>query len=212
MRQRSKTRSIVLCGLSIALLAVGAFVTVPVPFGLTPFTLQTLALFIILMILSPAEAVIAVAGYLALGALGLPIFSGMTGGFAKLVGPTGGFLIGYLLAAFAVGGLRILAVSRQKKPQILRQPSPQTPSQPLPQSFKKRLIFDVAVILVACLIYFTLGTLWYSVNMGVGMAAACAACVLPFVVTEPIKIVAAIICVQPVRSALGLSVRPPHKV
>jgi len=170
-------------------MAVGAFVTVPVPFGMTPFTLQSLMLFIILLILEPKASIIAVTGYLVLGAIGLPIFSGMTGGFAKLVGPTGGFLIGYLVAALVVGGIRVLSAR----------------SHHAPKTFKGRIAFDVVVILIACVIYFTLGTVWYSINMGVNMVAAAAACVLPFVVTEPIKIVAAIACAQPVRSALSLN-------
>ena len=194
MRGQSRTRSIVLCGLSIALLAVGAFVTVPVPLGLTPFTLQTMMLFIILMVLSPTEAFIAVAGYLLLGALGLPIFSGMTGGFAKLIGPTGGFLVGYLVAALAVGGMRVL---------FMRNGGCGAKKERLQKVW--RIAFDVLMILLACVLFFTLGTIWYSVNMGVDLAAALVACVLPFVVTEPIKIAVAVVCIQPVRHALGLN-------
>ncbi|MDR2714678.1 MAG: biotin transporter BioY [Coriobacteriales bacterium] len=192
MRGQSRTRSLVLCGLSIALLSVGAFVTVPIPFGLMPFTLQTLAFFIILLILTPSEAVIAVVGYLVLGALGFPIFSGMMGGVGKLLGPTGGFLFGYVLAALAVGGIRVF-MERQKI---------------MPQSLKYRLVFDVSIILAACLIFFGLGTVWYSFNMGVSMGAAAVACVLPFVITEPLKIIAAVACATPIRSALGLGVVP----
>ncbi len=89
----SRTRSVVLCGLSIALLAVGAAIVVPL--GPIPFTAQTLMLFLIMLILTPKEAVIAVAGYLVLGAIGLPIFSAFRGGPGVLLGPTGGFLIGW---------------------------------------------------------------------------------------------------------------------
>ena len=195
MHENSRTRSIVLCGLSIALLAVGAFVTVPVPLGLTPFTLQTLMLFIILLTLRPKDAVIAVAGYLMLGAIGMPIFAGMTGGFARLVGPTGGFLVGYLLAALAVGGLRLLMERGER----------------LPASLKGVAALDAGLLLLACAIYFSLGTVWYSINMGIGMQAALAACVLPFIITEPIKLFAAVACVQPVRAALGLNARQPKR-
>jgi len=221
---QSRTRSIVLCGLSIALLTVGAFVTIPVPVGLAPFTMQTMMLFIILLILKPTEAIIAVAGYLVLGAIGLPIFAGMTGGFAKLIGPTGGFLFGYLLAVLLIGGVRLLVARKHRKPQVSQttldeqepveaksHPLPESqnhheaPTPQKPQSLKARIVFDLALILSTCVIYFSLGTVWYSINMGVGLSAAAAACVLPFVVTEPLKIVAAIMCAQPVRIALGLN-------
>jgi biotin transport system substrate-specific component len=104
MNNTTRTRGLVLSGLSIALLSVGAFITVP--FGPVPFTLQTMMLGIVVCILSPKQAVVAVAGYLLLGTLGLPIFAGMRGGIGVLAGPTGGFLVGFLVATVIIAVLR----------------------------------------------------------------------------------------------------------
>ena len=74
---QSRTKEIVLCGLSIALMAVSAWITVP--FGPIPFTLQTLAIMFVLFALTPKCALISIAGYLVLGAIGLPVFSSFQG-------------------------------------------------------------------------------------------------------------------------------------
>lgn len=94
-----RAESIAYCGLSIALLTVSAWVTVPL--GPVPFTLQTMMLVFVVLLLPPREALVSVFGYLALGALGAPVFSGMKGGLASLLGPTGGFIVGFGLGAVA---------------------------------------------------------------------------------------------------------------
>ena len=106
----SRTHTIAVCGLSIALLTASAWITVPI--GPVPFTLQTLMLVFLVLVLSPRQALISVMGYLALGAIGAPIFSGMKGGLVSLMGPTGGFLIG-----FGVGTCLALTVLQVMKPQ-----------------------------------------------------------------------------------------------
>ena len=94
-----RAESIAYCGLSIALLTVSAWVTVPL--GPVPFTLQTMMLVFVVLLLPPREALVSVFGYLSLGALGAPVFSGMKGGLASLLGPTGGFIVGFGLGAVA---------------------------------------------------------------------------------------------------------------
>lgn len=82
----ARARSVAFCGLSIALMAVAAWVTVP--FGPVPFTLQTLAVMFVLFALPAKQALIAIGGYIVLGGLGLPVFSSFKGGLAALMGPT----------------------------------------------------------------------------------------------------------------------------
>ena len=88
----SRTRAIAYVAMTIAIIAVSAWVTVPI--GPVPFTLQMFAVTFALLILKPKQAIAAIAGYLALGAIGVPVFSGMRGGVGVLMGPTGGFLWG----------------------------------------------------------------------------------------------------------------------
>ena len=93
------TRDITFTAVGIALISVSAWVTVPI--GPVPFTLQTMALAFVLVAMSPVQSTLAVMLYLVLGAAGLPLFSGMRGGVGVLLSPTGGFLIGFALAALA---------------------------------------------------------------------------------------------------------------
>lgn len=93
----SKTQSLALSGLFIAFFAIGSWISIPL--GLVPFTLQIFVLALALLVLSPKQNFLTVLIYEALGAIGLPFFAGMKGGPGVLIGPTGGFLLGFLLCA-----------------------------------------------------------------------------------------------------------------
>ena len=99
-------------GISVALLAVSAAVTVPL--GPVPLTLQTMVLALLPIALGWRTATCSMALYLLLGAVGLPVFSGFSGGLGHLLGPTGGFLWGFLFLSFFAGAgtqLRVRAAS-----------------------------------------------------------------------------------------------------
>lgn len=95
------TKRNVLSALLAAALCVLAPIAVPV--GPVPVTLATLGVYLAAGLLGPWRGIAAVGLYLALGAVGLPVFAGFSGGFQQLLGPTGGFLWGYLLCALMVG-------------------------------------------------------------------------------------------------------------
>lgn len=93
----------VLCSLFAALIAVCAWISVPVPpIG---FTLQTFGVFLALGILGGKWGTVSVLTYLLLGIVGLPVFTGFRGGMSALLDPTGGFLWGFLLAALVYWAL-----------------------------------------------------------------------------------------------------------
>jgi len=89
-----RARSLVYIALAVALLAVCAWIALPA--GEVAFTLQTLGVILVSILLTPAETIIALALYLALGLVGAPVFSRGAGGVAVLLGPSGGFLLGLL--------------------------------------------------------------------------------------------------------------------
>ncbi len=107
-------RSILLTAAFTALIIVGSYIAIPV--GAVPVTLQTLFVLLAGLLGGRKIAVPAVALYLVLGAVGLPVFSGGGGGFAHFSGPTGGFLIGLLLMAFISGSAsdKVYAVSEER--------------------------------------------------------------------------------------------------
>lgn len=92
----------VVLGASLFIAAL-AQITVPLPFTPVPFTLQTLGLYLVASVLGPKRGAMAVAAYLAEGCAGLPVFSAGSFGAAALAGPTGGYLLGFVPAAFVAG-------------------------------------------------------------------------------------------------------------
>ena len=96
-------RKVARCGVAVALLAVSACVALPL--GPVPFTLQTLVIAMLPVALGGRDALVAMACYLAFGALGLPVFSGLSGGAAHVLGPTGGYLWGFLVGTAMAGAV-----------------------------------------------------------------------------------------------------------
>ena len=101
----SAGRRLLEIGLGALLVALAAQAAVPVPFSPVPMTLQPLAVLAVGGLLGAAGGLAALTTYLALGILGLPVFAGGSAGLVHLVGPTGGYLLAFPLAAGAVGAL-----------------------------------------------------------------------------------------------------------
>lgn len=163
----SRSRSIAFTALSIAIMAVSAWITVPI--GPVPFTLQMFAVTFAILVLAPKQAIGAVAGYLALGAIGVPVFSGMRGGIGVLMGPTGGFLWGYLIGvALAVGVLAL---------------------------FRRSGVDNFAVGMLCGLVFtavaYVCGWLQYMLVAGVGPFESFLVTVAPFVIVDIVKVAAA---------------------
>ncbi|MDR2177809.1 MAG: biotin transporter BioY [Treponema sp.] len=95
--------SLSLIALFAALVAAGTFVSIPLPFTPVPVVLQNLFSLLAGLALGPVSGGAAVGLYLLAGIIGAPVFAGAAGGIVHILGPTGGFLIGYLLSAFTAG-------------------------------------------------------------------------------------------------------------
>ena len=94
----TKLKNTVLISLFTATIAVCSLITLPFP---VPFTLQTLGLFSALLVLGGRNGTISTALYIAVGLVGLPVFSGFSAGIGHLMGATGGYVIGFLFTALA---------------------------------------------------------------------------------------------------------------
>ncbi|QND71348.1 biotin transporter BioY [Tardiphaga robiniae] len=94
-------RAIVLAAFGVALLAVSAKINLPLPY--VPMTLQTLVVLMIGAVYGWRLGTLTIIAYLAVGALGLPVFAGPVGGLKPLTGATAGFLSGFVVAAFVTG-------------------------------------------------------------------------------------------------------------
>lgn len=168
-----KTKNLVLCGVCAAIMAILS----PIPFsiGAIPITLGYFAAFICSGVLPPKLSSTTQIVYLLLGAVGLPVFSNFGGGLEKLVGPTGGFLLGYPIMAFVISLMLDYYDKRIQRGAVLR------------------TVWTVATLIIGAVIGHTFGTVWYIARMHVTTVQAIMATTVPFIVPEIIKITAATI-------------------
>ncbi len=179
----SRTASLTLCGLFAAIMAVCSIITVPLGFTPVPINLGTLGVFLAGGILGRKYGTISIAVYVILGAVGIPIFAGFKGGLGVLAGPTGGYIIGYILAAFVVG----LIVDFFLKDDF---------------GIGKQYLICVIAMVAGLFVCYLLGTIWFIVSTGTGVWASLVACVFPFLPGDALKIVAATLLVRRLRIIL----------
>ena len=178
-KRRSMIYDLVVIAISAALITVCSWISIPV--GPVPFTLQTLAILAVLLTIGGRRGTLAIVVYLALGAVGVPVFSGFKGGPAALLGPTGGFLVGFIAAALVFWLLEKLIFAR-----LMTTPA-------------KRLVFGFVNSLAFELVLYTVGVIWfmtvYAAKTGpIGLGAVLSMCVIPFIIPDIIKMaVAAVI-------------------
>lgn len=103
---KTTTKDLTTMTLLTALLCVSSYIIIPLPFSLASITAQTIIINLIAFLLKPKQAFTTIGVFLLLGLIGIPVFSGGGAGPAKLFGPTGGYLLGYLLAATVISLLR----------------------------------------------------------------------------------------------------------
>lgn len=168
----------VYASLMAALIAVGAMIAIPI--GPVPVVLQNFFVMLAALLLGSRWATAAVAVYLLAGACGLPIFAGGKGGLVHFIGPTGGYLLGYLPAVFIMG-----LISEQGK---------------------GRIWVDAMALVIGAAVVYACGVPWLKHALGFTWNKAMAAGMLPFIPGDIAKIVAAVIVSGRLRVLLsGLS-------
>ncbi len=174
---RKKSHQILIDSIYIAMFAaiIAVCSQIQLPVGPVPFTLQTLGVFVASGILGTKRGTLSVIIYVLLGAIGVPVFAGFSGGIGAVTGPTGGYIIGFLFTAFAVG---LMADLLGKK------------------------IWVLAVGMVSgLLLCYAFGTAWFIIVSNSGgnnmdIATALGYCVIPFLVPDAAKISVAVIIVN----------------
>ena len=178
LRLKSAAKEIAYLALGVALMSVCAWITIPV--GAIPVTLQTFAVALIGVLFGLVRGTVTVIVYLLMGLIGIPVFSHFNAGAAALLGPTGGYIIGFLFEV-AVGGA-FSAIGIKNK-------------------IAKTAVLYPGMLLGLALLYF-FGTLWFitvysSGSEPIGVAAALMLCVVPYILPDAIKLfVAALLGVR----------------
>ena len=171
-RKKLTTPDMVYVGVFAAIIAVCSWISVPLTI---PVTLQTMAVCITAGLLGTKRGVLSIIVYLLIGLVGVPVFSNFSAGVGQLMGPTGGYLIGFIFTALTVGSLTKLLGD-------------------------KIWVFAISMVLGIAVLY-VFGTAWYVIvyNRGnadaVTVSGALSMCVVPFIIPDLIKItLAAFFC------------------
>ena len=160
----NKTRDIVYMSVFTAMISICSWISIPASI---PFTLQTMGVFTTVGLLGGKRGTLTVLTYILLGAIGIPVFAGLTGGVSVLLGTAGGYIIGFLLSALLMWGIETI----MGRNQIV-------------------LAFSMVAGLIVCYVF---GTAWfmliYTQHSGViGLSTVLGLCVIPFIIPDLIKI------------------------
>lgn len=158
-----KTKVLTTSAMFVALTAICSQIQIPLP--MVPINLALFAVYLAGTILGPKYGTLSILTYILLGGIGAPVFAGFSGGFGKIVGPTGGYIIGYILVALIVGLITMK----------------------FGYSWWK---LSLAMILGLFACYFV-GTAWFMYITGNSLAVSMTYCVIPFLPGDAIKIILA---------------------
>ena len=161
MSKKSNVYQITIIGLMTAVICILGPLSIPI--GVVPISFTNLAIFFALYILGKKKATLSFMIYMLIGLVGVPVFSGFSGGPAKLLGPTGGYIIGFLFMALISG----FFIDR----------------------FIDKWYLCVFGMILGTAVCYTFGTVWLSYQADLSMSAALALGVIPFIPADLVKII-----------------------
>lgn len=173
-KHKLSVRTMVFTAIMSAIICV--FAPFSIPMGAIPLSLATFAVYLSAALLGKAESCAAVAVYILIGLIGVPVFSGFMGGFAVISGMTGGYIIGYIPCAFLTALFT--------------------------EHFCGRLWAMAAGMALGTITLYAVGTGWFMIFTGSELVTALSACVIPFLIGDIAKIAAACTLALPLRKKL----------
>ncbi len=185
----NQLRMTVYSSVMAALIAAGALIAIPI--GPVPIVLQNMFVFLAGLLLGARWGLACVAVYLLAGAVGLPVFAGGRGGISVFYGPTGGYLLAYLPAVLFIGGISSTIGRRFNERQMVR------------------LVIEIGVLVVAAIIVYAIGVPWLKMITKMSWDKAIAVGMLPFLVGNGLKVVAAAIIAQMIRPVINIETNIP---
>lgn len=170
----TKTMSITIIALMTAILCILSPISIPI--STVPISMGTFAVYLCAAILGPKNGVICVLIYILLGAVGLPVYAGGAAGVGIIAGPTGGYLIGFLLIAFFTGWFSY--------------------------HFTKKLVMLFLGMIIGTLLCYLIGTAWLGFSLHLGVWEALMAGVMPFIPADILKMIACAAISIPIKKQL----------
>lgn len=183
--RKGKTYDMTYIAVATVLIAICSWISIP---ALVPFTLQTFAIFLSVLVLGGRRGTIAVLLYLLLGLIGVPVFAGFSAGPHVLFGTTGGYLIGFILSALIMWLMESLFLKKL--------------------SGKPAVIVQAISIALGMFAYYLVGTIWFMMvymrSTGpIGLATVLGWCVIPFLLPDIAKSALALILANMLRKPLS---------
>ena len=177
----SNTRNLVLCAMCAAITCILAPLSIPLAGGV-PVSLATFAVMLSGVLLGGPLGALSQLIYVLLAAVGLPVLAGWTGGLGIVLGMTGGYIIGYIPCAWLTGLIYKKYGETAKKP--------------------VKILFMILGMTAGNIVLYVIGTAWFMFITEMTLEASLAACVIPFIPGNIIKMAAVIIIGLPVENAI----------
>ena len=167
MHEQTSVRPMIYASMFAAMTAIGAFIRVPIPASPVPITLQVFFVLLAGLLLGSRWAGMSMIVYVMLGIIGFPVFSGGLSGIGVILGPTGGYLIGFIPGAFVAGLVT--------------------------ETFGRSTLAAIGAMIAGLAAIYLLGVAQLSVVAGLSVPQSVVIGVLPFLIGDSIKLGAALI-------------------
>lgn len=179
-KSKITTKELVFTALMAVIIAVCSWISIPTT---VPFTLQTFGVFMAVGLLGGKKGTISVLVYILLGAVGVPVFAGFSGGIGVLFGTTGGYIVGFLLS-----GLVYWAMTA---------------------AFGEKLPIMIVAMVLGLIVCYAFGTAWFMIvyaknTAPIGLMTALGWCVFPFIIPDCIKIALAVVLTKQLKKYVKL--------
>lgn len=173
---QSKTYDMVYIAIFAVLMAICSWISIPMT---VPFTLQTFGVFMAVGVLGGKRGTLAVLIYILLGAIGVPVFAGFSGGIGVILNSTGGYIVGFFFSALVMWGMEKL--------------------------WGKKPVVQIISMIVGLLVCYALGTIWFMVvyarsTGAIGLGTVLSWCVIPFIIPDLVKIALAFVLSRRIHS------------
>ena len=168
-RDNTKILDLVYISIGAALIAICSWISIPTA---VPFTLQTFAVFFVLLSLGGERGTLATLVYVLLGAVGVPVFAGFSGGIGVLLGSTGGYIIGFLFT-----GIIYIIFTK---------------------FVSKKIVVKIIALVLGLVVCYAFGTAWFmnvyiKTSGEVGLLTVLGWCVFPFIIPDLLKLALAVV-------------------
>lgn len=177
MNSTSKVKQMAIVALMTAVICVLSHFSLSIPISPVPISLCSMGIYFVVTVLGMKRGTISVLLYILLGFAGVPVFAGFTAGAAKLFGPTGGYIIGYIVLALIFGFFA--------------------------DKFEKNLLLTILGAVLGTIVLYLFGTIWLAYQLHLGFVAALWAGVIPYIPGDIVKLIIAMLLGQTLRKRLS---------